>query len=567
MNFFLIAENRNISMKDVEALVACDISELLFDDYVLYFNSKEKFSEDRVLFNKNGVIFFLNGVILNKSCFICENEDFTQTCFRLYEKLGPEFIQNLNGSFNGFVYNSNDKSLHVFNDHIGSKPLYYHKELDLISSKISLLYDLLYFLKLTPTLSIESAYCLLSYGFMLDTLTLSNEVSKLSPGSVLNKGNKHCYTYFQLDNTPDESITKNDAISIIDDSFSKAIRLQFDKDIEYGLAHLVGLSGGLDSRMTSMVAHELGYIGQTNFTFSQNFYLDETIAKNISKDLHHEWIFKSLDNGLFLRNLDEITEISGGSVLYYGLAHGESLYRLLNFSNVGLVHTGQLGDVVVGTFYNNDKFSDSYKAGDGALSTTLAEKISLSTLNRDYQNQEIFNFYNRGFSGANSGLASIQNYSETMSPFYQIDMLNNAIKIPAEIRFGHNLYKDWILTKHKSAAEYKWEKTGQSLKAKTFNINGKAFTSKQVLGIAARKILGVDFNDVGSKNHMNPFQFWYNTNKSLKLFIDNYYLANINFVEDFELKNDVEDLFNNGTVLNKLQVISLLSAIKRFFNR
>ena len=567
MNFFLITENKKFSTKDLENLASCEVTELFFEGYVLYFNSKDKFLKDRVLIKEADVIIFVNGIILNKDSFSDVNESWSDTCLRLYKKEGQKFIESLNGSFNGFIYTFRDKMLYVFNDQIGSKPIYYNKEVLLISTRISLMYDLMHLGYTTPTLSVESAYCLLSYGFMLDTLTLSNEVKKLSPGSLYNAVTSRCSTYFTLDNTPDESITKADAVSIVDHNFKRAIRRQFNKDIEYGFEHLVGLSGGLDSRMTSMVAHELGYTDQINFTFSQNYYLDETIAKDISKDLKHEWVFKSLDNGLFLKKLDEITDVSGGAVLYYGLAHGESLYRLLNFSRAGVVHTGQLGDVVIGTFYNDNKFDVLYKPGDGALSRTLASKVSLTIFDKKYQNQEIFNFYNRGFSGANSGLATIQGYSETLSPFYQPEMLTAALKIPPTIRFGHSLYKDWIISKHKAAARYKWEKTGQSLNAKTFNVNGKAFTLKQILGIASRKLLKVDFNDVGSKNHMNPFQYWYNTNNTLKLFINNYYLINIDRVEDLELKNDVIDLFYKGSVLNKLQVISLLSAIKRFFNR
>jgi len=567
MNFFLITEINKFPKKEIERLVKCKTLEFIFGDYTCYFNEEEKFKKDRVVINELNIKIFLNGVILNKEELSYNNEKWESTILRLYSECGIDFVKQLNGSFNGFVYNPSNTQLDVFNDHIGSKPIYYKKDESLISTKISLLYDLLSYSERGPTLSVESAYCLLSYGFMLDALTLSNEILKLSPGSSFNNQIKKITAYYTLDNTPDISITKNDAIEIIDNSFQKALKQQLNKDVEYGYKHLVGLSGGLDSRMTAVVANELGFTEQTNFTFSQSDYLDETIAKKISSDLRHNWIFKHLDNGLFLKKLDEITEISGGSVLYYGLAHGQSLYELLNFSGFGLVHTGQLGDVVVGTFYSDNKFSKSYKAGDGALSKTFANKVSLNVLGREYPNQEVFNFYNRGFSGANSGLASIQNYSETMSPFYQIEMLNNALKIPACHRYGHRLYQEWILSKHSFAAKYKWEKTGQRLTAKTFDINGKAFTVKQILGIATRKVFGIDFNDVGSKNHMNPFEYWYKTNLSLNAFIEDYYILNINRVEDYELKKDVMDLFSNGTVLNKLQVISLLSAIKRFFNK
>lgn len=61
--------------------------------------------------------------------------------------------------------------------------------------------------------------------------------------------------------------------------FSNTVRLEFEKDVEYGYKHIVTLSGGLDSCITALLAHKLGYVNQLNFTFSQSDYLDEKILK------------------------------------------------------------------------------------------------------------------------------------------------------------------------------------------------------------------------------------------------------------------------------------------------
>jgi asparagine synthase (glutamine-hydrolysing) len=66
------------------------------------------------------------------------------------------------------------------------------------------------------------------------------------------------------------------------------------------------------------------YLG---ITFSQSGYLDETIPKKISSDLKHDLIFKSYDNGSFLEYLEEITQITGGNVIYYSIAHGNSMLK------------------------------------------------------------------------------------------------------------------------------------------------------------------------------------------------------------------------------------------------
>ena len=50
------------------------------------------------------------------------------------------------------------------------------------------------------------------------------------------------------------------------------------------------LSGGLDSRMTVWVAHDLGYTHQLNMTFCQSNYLDFKIAQQIATDLRHDFM-------------------------------------------------------------------------------------------------------------------------------------------------------------------------------------------------------------------------------------------------------------------------------------
>ena len=126
--------------------------------------------------------------------------------------------------------------------------------------------------------------------------------------SVFRDGSVEMINYYKLPKSKLEgNVDEDQIIEMLDIKFREAIRLQFEKDREYSYKHLVTLSGGLDSRMTSWVAHQMGYVDQLNLTFSQSDYLDETIAKKIAADLKHEWIFKALDNGTFLKDIDEIS--------------------------------------------------------------------------------------------------------------------------------------------------------------------------------------------------------------------------------------------------------------------
>ena len=62
-------------------------------------------------------------------------------------------------------------------------------------------------------------------------------------------------------------------------------------------------------------------------------------------------MFKALDNGTYLyKYFDESVKISGARSQSCTISHTLSMLSNLNLKEYGLVHTGQLGDVVIGTF-------------------------------------------------------------------------------------------------------------------------------------------------------------------------------------------------------------------------
>ena len=102
---------------------------------------------------------------------------------------------------------------------------------------------------------------LLTFGGTLEKRTLFKNIKKLNYATIfeisISKEIKE-KKYFDFDNTPDNSITEEMAIEKIDELFRQAIKREFEKDKEYGYAHIGSLSAGRDSRMTVWVAHEMG---------------------------------------------------------------------------------------------------------------------------------------------------------------------------------------------------------------------------------------------------------------------------------------------------------------------
>ena len=531
----------------------------------------KKFENDKVFVENKSFLVILDGVILNKIELEQKfpSSAWHETITKIYLLKGETFFNEFRGSFSGVLYDKEKGKWIIFSDQIGTKFIYYtvSQGIFFCSSMIKDVYSFLQQNNIDYELNIENAYLLLSYGYMLEDRTLCNQIKKIRPGCylVFENGKLSEHRYYLIDNTPDYSLSENNAIDLIDANFRKAVSLQFEKDREYGYQHMVALSGGLDSRMTTWVAHEMGYTNQLNFTFSQSNYIDETVPKKIAQDLKHDWIFKALDNGIWLYELDKITEITGGNVLYYGLAHGYSLLKYMNTDSLGMSHSGQLGDVVIGTFYTLLNPNLKFQMGNGAYTKSYLHKIKDINLLDNFQNQEISNFYYRGFSGANNGQLMAFEYTETFSPFFNIDFMNVALSIPLKYRFNHHIYKKWILTKYPKAAYYIWEKIGTKIDEPMLHIGNKTIPYSQLLKRIISKIARSLDSRYIAKNSMNPLAYYIAENHTLQEFINNYFDDNIELIKSRILKNDLLEIKSQGNAVEKIQALTLLSAVKRFF--
>lgn len=531
----------------------------------------DRYSDDKLFYQDDRYVVILDGVVLNKQQLISENgsKPWIEVVLKLYAE-SETFFDVFRGSFSGLIYDKQNDRTIVFSDHIGTKFLYSVKldEGIFVTSMMPNAYKFLQENHIPYSLSEESAYLLLSYGYMLEDRTLCDKVKKLRPGCYLEITGTVVTEkrYCMLDNTPYESVTEAEAIELIDREFRKAVALEFEKDKEYGYKHLVALSAGLDSRMTCWVAHDMGYTDQLNITFSQSDYWDETVPKQISSDLKHEWLFKALDNGLWLYDVDDVTKVTGGNVLYYGLAHGYSLYRNMNFKDYGMIHSGQLGDVVIGTWYSSKNANTPFKFGDGAYFRDYLHLVKNIELEQ-FANQEIAKFYHRGFCGTNNGQLLEMEYTETCSPFMNWDFMQSILKIPVELRYGHNIYKKWIISKYPGAAKYVWEKIGCKIDRKWgyINVGKRKMLIEDVVPRIVNKILSG--NGMNDKRHMNPIGYYLRNNSALNNYIDNYIAKNIDLLPNNELRNVCSEIASSNSSIEKVQLISLLSALKLYFKK
>ncbi|MDU6394590.1 MAG: hypothetical protein E6554_06100 [Bacteroides sp.] len=524
-----------------------------------YAHFLEKFTDDKIFKENDSYLLLLDGVVLNKKQLMttAKVSDWFSYLTMQYEEKGNTFFDELRGSFCGLLVDKPKRCSILFTDHIGSKFIYYTRQDNTFacSTMIANLYKFRHANHLKCTLSEQGAIMLLTYGFMLENYTLCEEVKKVQPGCyvIFENGQITEHRYCMLDNTPDYSITLSDAIDLYDQEFRRAVALEFEKDKEYGYHHMVALSGGLDCRMTSWVAHEMGYTDQLNITFSQTDYWDEIVSKQIATYLKHEWLFKALDNGLWLYNLDNVLEITGGNVLYYGQAHGMSLYKYLNFEDFGILHSGQLG--------GGQEKGESFSYGDGAYSTKYLHLLDIKQLEK-YPNKEIGMYYCRYFNGTMQGQIPVYAYLETTAPFIDWDALSRISKVPISMRYAgiDTLQNKWIIAKYPKAADFVWESIKSKITEPTITIAGRTRTIRQCREAIKNK-LHFGKNGNCSKMHMNPIEYYLQTNFELRDFINDK-LLDVDCIENKTVRDIVIEIMTKGSYMEKIQAVTLVRTIR-----
>ena len=563
------------------------INKIEGDTFTLERRVVNKFMNDRVFFDSPLFTIIVEGVVLNNHLLIekYSAENWEQCVQEMYLRNGDSFFNEFRGSFSGALYDKQQEKWIIYTDHIGDKQIFYTETPEgyIFGSEIGFLVNARKINNLPVTVDETGCYMTLTHGFCIDDKTLVKEVHKLIAGHYyeLTPSGLRILRYHQFSNIPDKALTEDNAIEDINRLFQNAVRLQFEKDRDYGYRHLACLSGGLDSRMTVWVAHQMGYTDQLNITFSQSGYLDFSVAQQIAIDLHHDWLFKPLDGGDCINLIDKITPITYGSANFFGLAHGKSMEDLINYEPFGIIHTGQIGDAIIGTFFKKNEFNPEYKMGQSAYSLELIERLSDYKIQEDYHNEEIFCLYTRAFTGANQGLLTFQENSESCSPFIDVDFLEFCYKIPLNLRFGHKIYFDWILQKYPEASEYVWEHTGKKIKS----FENKELKYTQVMGKKLPMPGNPEFRGwlkgsilrrlglrkkgqkpktivLVSKNNMNPVDYWYNTNPRLKEFMDNYWDNHNHWIPEGQIKEDMTHLYKDCVLYDKLQCLSVLSAMK-----
>lgn len=532
-----------------------------------------RFLNDSVFAQDDEYAIILTGVILNLAELKEGNADLSafELLVRLYEANGATFMSELRGPFSGMIYDkSRDLSISFANQTGDMAAFIYHNEDYYVTAS-----DFSYIILFLRENSIP--YCMdpravrymLTFGYMIDTITFAKQISRILPGHFVlsDKKGLEDRIYYELRNEQKISCSMQEAIELIDDGFRNAVKRCFDKDEEYGYTHhLADMSAGFDSRMTTWVARSMGYENVTNISYSQSGSDEQKYSSDVAQSLHNVFIHMQLDDASFLYDIDDIMLMNGGAGYYAGITGGNRLLGSLNFQRYGLEFTGQLGDVVIGTFCKSAVLKPP-AADPKKYSTTLDIKSPDGTLGVSCDNDELYNMMVRGFLGCLSSHMIRKNYTYAVSPFIDVDFLDLCFSLPLEYRVNHKLYAEWVRAKYPLAFKLP--------SSRTMGVNsdiGKLFIlCKRIIKRADREFkrllykAGLKKSSV-NRNNMNPFNFWYETQPDLQIFIRNYYEQNIKQLDlDDEYKQYVKTMYESEKVIDKLMALTVLGVNKAFF--
>lgn len=534
--------------------------------YSQYNNLLNKFPKDQIFLDEEEQISFLDGYVYHKNAVIGnDGEDWKHAFAHALRREAGECLRALRGGFCGYQYDKKENSLLAFTDQISVKALYYYADGErwMISNHIPYMAEVLKANRISYSFHELAAQYMLTYGYMLDDSTFIREIHRLLPGQYvrIQGGQADVKRYYFIPNA-EVQMSEQEAVEKIDAAFREAVRREFEKDREYGYQHLVDLSGGLDSRMVSWVAHDMGYTNQLNVTYSRSGYYDDKISKEIAGYLNHEYLFKSLDDAKWLYDVDEMITYNNGAALYTGISGGRRLLEALHTDKFGIEHTGMIGDAVLSTFYHDRAFNyGKPRLGLHKYSERLSYDFDES-LTKDYPCQEMFAIYTRGILGAQSSYIIRQHYVETASPFMDVDFLETVFSLPFAYRDRHHIYLKWMLEKYPEATKFGWEKWGGIRPLESHIFYRKIRTTRRLLWRAFCKAVKMEASD-----NMNPIEYWYQKDENMQKYYQSYYDDTIRHtILSEDLKRDISLMFHNGSASEKGMALTVLAVVKKYFD-
>ena len=528
-----------------------------------------KLNQDRFIEQRNDIILCFEGINLSDEINSIDN------FFKQYLENGTTFLSKLKGTYSGFIYDKKKGKLFIFNDHLSTKNIfyYYNKSVGFVfSSELRSISKLFQKEKINYSIDRDAVYMMALYGFLLEDHTYIKEVKKLSYGSILTFDfiqYSICIENIRNYSKEKKSVSYTEAIDSINTLMEYSVYKNWSHDLKNGAhKHISLLSGGMDARTNVVIAKDLGFDNIKSITFGQSNSKDIKYARAIARGEKLNHFQRQLDNPLYL--IDDIMENyikpNDGLIMYHSSAHTSSTVKSFNLKNYSTMHTGQIGDVLFGSFAR-DNFNFHKNRGKigytGFISDdNLLDKIeSLPEILKKYDTlgYELFSYEQRMINATIYGDRSLNDSIDNNSPFFNQELINFCISLPSSYKTNQMIYFDWLKKHHPRALDYSWDKIDMRPNSKFKIIYGKMF-KKYING--GKKYFNLNYES------MNPYGQWL---KKFPVIIDTFdHIVSAENIPDYldtELKEDLIKIYNNNIFefRNKFAVVTAILAIKLHF--
>jgi asparagine synthase (glutamine-hydrolysing) len=391
----------------------------------------------------------------------------------LYEEYGENFAEKLNGSFLIVIWEKKQRKLLIVNDRIGLHPLYFSNRKGLFSFA-SGVRALLAVPGLPKTIDKIGLAEYLTFDHMISNRTLLNDVSILSPGSILTYQDGSCSkrTYWNIQyqefSQPKEEAEYMDGLAHY---IKQAVKRQSPGDIPAGVL----LSGGLDSRILLAFLHQERKEPLLHtFTFGIPGCNDARYAKQVSRVAQAQHHFYPLQPDYLLGKAQEGVMLTDGM---QNCVHMNALATLKDEADSAkIMYKGFMGDALMGyaitrplwsSFDNNTLAMNHFKqyvSQGGTLFTQerLGELLS-SSAQREIEDVTFERFRLALLESGSSlpanqldyfvlryrvprmtlhGVELVRSRAVVRTPFCDNDLVEFMLKVPPGFRYKRYLMKE-----------------------------------------------------------------------------------------------------------------------------
>jgi asparagine synthase (glutamine-hydrolysing) len=234
----------------------------------------------------------------------------TETIVHLYEDKGIDCVEPLNGMFAFAVFNERDRSVTLFRDRLGIKPLYYAQtgRSFIFGSEIK---SILVHPDVSREIDPIALDQYLTYKYIPEPRTIFKQVKKLPPGNALTwrDGKFESGPYWKLSYAEQTGRAESDLAEELLHRLEQAVRMQMISDVPLGAL----LSGGIDSSAIVGLMSQISNQPVNTFSigFEERSYSELEHARTIAaafKTEHRELVVHPNVQDLFDRVVGHFDE-------------------------------------------------------------------------------------------------------------------------------------------------------------------------------------------------------------------------------------------------------------------